>query len=33
MTTAEMVVTLVGLVAIGWVNYWFFRSQGVNGRR
>ena len=24
MTNAQIVVTLVGLVAIVWVNYWFF---------
>ena len=24
MTTAKIVVTLIGLVAIGLVNYWFF---------
>jgi plastocyanin domain-containing protein len=23
-TTAEIVVTVLGLVAIAWVNYWFF---------
>jgi len=28
MTTAKIVVTLIGLVAIAWVNYWFlFRQQ------
>ena len=27
MTTTEVVVTLVGLVAIIWVNYWFFFSR------
>ena len=29
MTTTEVVVTLVGLVAIIWVNYWFFFSKSV----
>ena len=33
MTTAEIVVTLVGLVAIIWVNYWFFFSKSVNSEQ
>jgi hypothetical protein len=28
-TTAEIVVTVLGLLAIVWVNYWFFLSKGV----
>jgi plastocyanin domain-containing protein len=27
MTTARIVVTVIGLVAIGLVNYWFFLSK------
>ena len=27
MTTAQIVVTVLGLAAIGWVNYWFFFSK------
>ena len=30
MTTARIVVTVIGLVAIGLVNYWFFVSNHVN---
>ena len=33
MTTAQIVVTFVGLVAIGWVNYYFFFSKSVNSER
>ena len=33
MTTAKIVVTLLGLVAIAWVNYWFFFSKSVNSER
>jgi plastocyanin domain-containing protein len=33
MTTARIVVTVIGLVAIGLVNYWFFLSNRVNGKR
>jgi hypothetical protein len=32
-TTAEIVVTVLGLVAIVWVNYWFFLNHRVNGKR
>ena len=31
--TVKIVVTLLGLVAIVWVNYWFFFSNSVNGKR
>jgi hypothetical protein len=31
MTTAKLVVTLFGILAIGWVNYYFFFSKSVNG--
>jgi hypothetical protein len=27
MTTAKIIVTVLGLVAIVWVNYWFFFSK------
>ncbi len=33
MTTAKIIVTAVGLIAIIWVNYWFFFSNSVNGER
>ena len=33
MTTAEIGVTLFGILAIGWVNYYFFFSKSVNGKR
>lgn len=33
MTTAQIVVTLVGLVAIVWVNYYFFFSKSVGSRQ
>ena len=29
MTTAKIVVTVLGLVAIVWVNFYFFFSKGV----
>jgi hypothetical protein len=32
-TTAQIVVTVLGLVAITWVNYWFFFSKSVKGKR
>jgi plastocyanin domain-containing protein len=32
-TIAKIVVTVVGFIAIVWVNYWFFFSKGVNGER
>jgi hypothetical protein len=36
MTAAEVVVTLLGVGAIGWVNWYFFmarNSKDVNGKR
>jgi hypothetical protein len=35
MTTAKIVVTLLGIVAIAWVNYYFFAAgkRSVNGER
>lgn len=33
MTTAEIVVTLLGILGIAWVNYYFFFSKSVNGKR
>ena len=33
MTTSEIIVTLLGIVAIAWVNYYFFRANSVNGKR
>jgi hypothetical protein len=33
MTAAKIVVTLLGIVAIAWVNYYFFFSKSVNGER
>jgi hypothetical protein len=30
MTTAETIVTALGLAAIVWVNYWFFFSKSVS---
>ncbi len=33
MTTTRIVVTLLGLVAIVWVNYWFFFSKSVNSEQ
>lgn len=33
MTTAKIVVTLLGLLAVGWVNYWFFFSKSVDSER
>ena len=30
MTTVKIVVTVLGFIAIVWVNYWFFFSKGVN---
>jgi hypothetical protein len=32
-TTAKIVVTLLGLVAILWVNYWFFFSKSVKSEQ
>jgi Tfp pilus assembly protein PilO len=32
-TAAQIIVTVLGLVAVVWVNYWFFFSKGVNGER
>ena len=32
MTTAQIVVTSVGLVAIVWVNYYFFFSKDVKSK-
>jgi hypothetical protein len=32
-TTAEIVVTVLGLLAIVWVNYWFFFSKSVNSEQ
>jgi hypothetical protein len=29
-TTARIVVTVFGVLAIVWVNYWFFFSKSVN---
>jgi plastocyanin domain-containing protein len=31
-TTAKIVVTVLGFIAIAWVNYWFFFSNRVNGK-
>ena len=31
MTTSKIIVTLLGVVAIIWVNYWFFFSRVVKG--
>lgn len=28
MTTSEIIVTLLGIIAIGWVNYYFFVAGG-----
>jgi hypothetical protein len=33
MTTAKIVVTLLGLAAIAWVNYYFFFSKSVNSEQ
>ena len=33
MTTAQIVVTLVGLVVIVWVNYYFFFSKDVKSEK
>ena len=30
MTTEEIVVTLLGILAVAWVNYYFFFSKRVN---
>jgi len=32
-TTAKIVVTLLGLVAIVWVNYYFFFSKSVKSKK
>jgi len=32
-TTAQIVVTVLGLLAIGWVNYWFLFSKSVNSEQ
>ncbi len=33
MTTSEIVVTALGVIAIAWVNYYFFfRGKSVNGK-
>jgi plastocyanin domain-containing protein len=32
-TTVQLVVTSLGVVAIAWVNYWFFFSKSVKGER
>ncbi len=29
MTTAKIVMTVAGILAIAWVNYWFFFSKSV----
>lgn len=33
MTTAKILVTLLGLVAMAWVNYWFFWAGRRAGRQ
>jgi hypothetical protein len=32
-TVAKIVVTVLGFVAIVWVNYWFFFRNSVSGKR
>jgi len=32
-TTARIVVTVLGVVAILWVNYWFFFRKNVNSEQ
>jgi plastocyanin domain-containing protein len=32
-TTTKIIVTVLGLVAIVWVNYWFFFSKSVQGEQ
>ena len=33
MTTAKIIVTVLGVAAIVWINYWFFFSQRVKRER